>query len=262
MAIPEDAVARVQDIYLYRSDINAIVPDGIPAADSVALVKKYIGTWIREMLLVKKAEANLTDQHKNVEKQLQNYRNSLITYAYEKELIHQKLDTLVSEADMEKYYKENQRNFELKDNIIRVSYVKVNRSAPDLEKLKTWYKAEDTASVALLEEYCRKYAENYYLDDGTWLLFDDVLKEIPIVTYNKELFLQNNKYVEVNDSSSIYFLNIKGFKIKNSMSPLAFEKDNIRTIIVNKRKLDLIDKMKKDVYKDAELNRAFEIYVN
>ena len=57
----------------------------------------------------------------------------------------------------------------------------------------------------------------------------------------------------------MYFVNIKGFKIKNSLSPLSFEKENIRNIILNRRKLELISKMKEDVYNEAVKNKEFEI---
>jgi hypothetical protein len=100
------------------------------------------------------------------------------------------------------------------------------------------------------------------LDENSWLLFDDLLKEIPIQTYNKELFLQNNRLVEVSDANFQYFLNIKGFKIRNSISPLSFERDNIKNIILNERKLDLINKMKDNVYKQALDKDKIEIYTN
>ncbi|HXC04483.1 MAG TPA: hypothetical protein VNZ86_07000, partial [Bacteroidia bacterium] len=57
-----------------------------------------------------------------------------------------------------------------------------------------------------------------------------------------------------------YFVNIKGFKIKNSISPLAFEKDNIRNAIINKRKLQLISAMKEDVYRNAEEHKEVEYF--
>ncbi len=256
----EGALARVYNSYLYASDIKDIVPVGTSGADSAVLVKKYINNWIREMLIVKKAEDNLGEEEKNVNKQLQDYRNSLIVYSYEKALVNQQLDTVVGNEEIEKYYNDNPSNFELKDNIIKVLYIKVSRKAPSLEKVKKWYKSDVEKDRASLDSYCHQFAENYYLDDNTWLLFDDLLKEIPIETYNKELFLKNNRYVEVQDSTSYYFLNIKGFKIKNSLSPLAFEKENIRNIILNKRKLSLITKMKNDVYDDALSSKKFETY--
>jgi hypothetical protein len=256
------AVARANGAYLYADDIADIVPKGTASKDSLEFIKQYIDNWIRESLVIQKAESNLTDEEKNVEKQLQNYRNSLITYAYEKELVKQKLDTLVSDEEIEKYYNNNQGDFELKDNIIKVIYVKVSKKAPEIDKLKKWYKSDNMKDREQLAGYCHQFAENFYLDDNSWLLFDDLLKEIPIQTYNKELFLQNNRYVEVSDSLNDYFVNIKGFKIRNSLSPLGFEKDNIKNILLNKRKLQLITKMKEDVYNDAANNKKIEIYIN
>jgi hypothetical protein len=226
------------------------------------ILKKFIDSWIRESLVIQKAENNLSDEQKDVQQQLDNYRNSLITYAYEKELVKQKLDTVVTAKEIEEYFNNNQNDFELRDNIIKVIYVKVNKKAPGIDKLKKWYKSDNMKDREQLSGYCHQFADNFYLDDNSWLLFDDLLKEIPIQTYNKELFLQNNRYVEVSDSTHSYFLNIKGFKIRNSISPLSFEKENIRNIILNKRKLQLITRMKEDVYNDAANNKSIEVYLD
>jgi hypothetical protein len=254
------AIAKADNEYLYMDDIKDIVPQGTPTKDSAELIKNYIDNWVRESLVKQKAENNLSDEQKNVDKQLRDYRNSLITYTYEKELVKQKLDTVVSDFEIEEYYNNNPADFELKDNIIKVLYVKVDKKAPGIEKLKRWYKSNNMKDREQLVSYCHQFATNFYLDDSSWLLFDDLLKEIPIQTYNKELFLQNNRFVEVSDSLNDYFVNIKGFKIRNSLSPLGFEKENIKNIILNKRKLQLITKMKEDVYNDAANNKKIEIY--
>lgn len=247
---------------MYVDEIKNIVPANTNAKDSLELLTKYIDNWIHEALVIQKAENNLTTEQKNVEKQLQEYRNSLITYAYENELVKQKLDTVVANQEIEKYYSANQADFQLKDNIIKVIYVKVNKKAPNMAKLKQLYKSDSPKDREQLAGYCHQFAINSYLDNNSWLLFDDLLKEIPIQTYNKELFLQNNRYVEVSDSTNSYFLNIKGFKIRNSISPLSFEKENIKNIILNKRKLQLISKMKEEVYNDAANNNKIEIYIH
>ncbi len=256
------AIAKAGNNYLYVDEIKNIVPANTNAKDSLELLTKYIDNWIHEALVIQKAENNLTTEQKNVEKQLQEYRNSLITYAYENELVKQKLDTVVANQEIEKYYSANQADFQLKDNIIKVIYVKVNKKAPNMAKLKQLYKSDSPKDREQLAGYCHQFAINSYLDNNSWLLFDDLLKEIPIQTYNKELFLQNNRYVEVSDSTNSYFLNIKGFKIRNSISPLSFEKENIKNIILNKRKLQLISKMKEEVYNDAANNNKIEIYIH
>lgn len=255
-------IARANDDYLYLDNIRDIVPFGTSSKDSIDLVNKHIDNWLHETLVIQKAEDNLTDEQKNVETQLQDYRNSLITYIYEKALVDQKMDTLVTSEEIEKYYESNQGNFELKDNIIKVIYVKVSKKAPGINDLRKWYKSDNIKDRERLADYCHQFAENFFLNDESWLLFDDLLKEIPIQAYNKELFLQNNRFVEVADSANNYFLNIKGFKIRNSRSPLSFEAENIKNIILNKRKLQLITKMKEDIYNDAANSNKIEIYNN
>jgi hypothetical protein len=258
----KSAVARVFDKYLYTDDLAKMVPPGTLPEDSVLMVKSFIDNWIRQNIVLHKAESNLTDEEKNVDKRLEEYRNSLITYIYESELIRQKLDTVVSDAEIEKYYNDNPRNFELKDNIIKAIYVKTKKNAPKLDKLRQWYKSGSSKDILLLEEYCHQFATDFSLDDKTWLLFDELLKKIPIKTYDKEEYLQNNRYIEIEDSTDIYFVNIKGFMIKEGLSPLSFEKENIRSLIINKRKLQLVQEMEKAAYDQASNNNDFEVYTN
>jgi len=226
------------------------------------LVKSYLDNWIRQHLILHKAELNLTDKSRyiGIEKQLQDYRTSLINYAYKKELIRQKLDTVVTGIEIEDYYNDNLKNFELKDNIIKVIYVKVGKNSPVLNKVRRWYRSENEEDKILLEDYCHQFAKNFFLDDSSWILFDDLLKDVPVKTYNKEQFLKYNRFLEVEDSLNLYFVNIKDFKIKESTSPMSFEEDNIINIILNQRKLKLIKKMEESVYQDALANNNFEIY--
>lgn len=254
------AVARVYDQYLYKEDISKIVAPGISSQDSIMTVRNYIESWIKQNVILHKAEENLGEDKKDVDQQLKEYRNSLITFIYQKELIRQKLDTNVTSEEIEKYYVEHQHNFILKDNIIKVRYLKTNKKAPKLDKVREWYKASGIKEERLLEDYCHQFAIDYLLNDSTWLLFDDLLKKVPIKTYDKENFLQNNRYIEVSDSSNIYFINIKDFQVKESNSPLSFEKDNIKALIINKRKLELIREMERTTYANALKNNEFEIY--
>ena len=256
----KNAVARVFEDYLYPEDLTGLIPSGTSKPDSLSIVKNYIQNWIRQKIVLAKAEDNLDHEKKDVEKQLQEYRNSLVTYAYEKALIEQNLDTTISQKEIEDFYNNNQNNFELKDNIIKVIYLKLNKKSPKIDKAKQWYKSDNKKDRTLLAEYCHQYALNYYLDDNVWLLFDDLLKEIPIKTYDKEQFLQNNRNIEIEDSLNVYLVSIKGFKTKNSVSPLSFEENNIRAMIVNQRKLKLIEKMEQETFENAKKNGDFEVY--
>lgn len=253
-------LARVHEKFLYESDIVGLIPQGTSSEDSIKLVQGYVQGWIRQNLVIHLAELNLPDEQKDMQKQLEDYRNDLLIFAYEKELVRQKLDTSVSTSEIEEYYKENQRNFELKDYIVRVIYVKLEKNPPQLEKVRKWLRSGKDKDREALEEYCRRYAANFYTDTEAWLYFEDLLKEIPLKAYNWERFLRNNRFVELDDEQYIYLLGIIDYRLKNSISPLSLEKEQIRNILLNKRKLELINRMKNDIYQDALARNNFEIY--
>jgi len=256
----QKAIARVFEKNLYPEDIKEILPKNSTPKDSEIFVKSYIEQWITNELILHQAESNLSNEEKDIQKELDEYRKNLLVYRYETELVHQKLDTAVAMPAIEAYYNTHTQNFMLKENIVKVSYVKINKKTPNADKVKKWYKSNEIKDQDNLKKYCIQYADNFFLDDNTWLLLDDVMKEIPLRDYNPELLLKTSRQIELSDSTFTYYLNIKDFKIKNNPSPLSFEKENIRQIIINKRKLSLIEEMKHSVYSQAKENSNFEVY--
>ncbi|MEO8761434.1 MAG: hypothetical protein ABI388_08645 [Bacteroidia bacterium] len=256
----QKAIARVFEKSLYAEDIKEILPKNSTPKDSAIFVKSYIDQWITNELILHQAESNLSDDEKNIQKEMDEYRKNLLVYRYETELVHQKLDTAVAMPDIEAYYNAHAQNFMLKENIVKVYYVKINNKMPNADKVKKWYTSKETKDYDNLKKYCIQYADNFFLDDNTWLLLDDVMKEIPLRDYNPELLLKTSRQIELSDSTFTYYLNIKDFKIKNNPSPLSFEKENIRQIIINKRKLSLIEQMKQSVYSQAKESNNFEVY--
>ncbi|MCX6229956.1 MAG: hypothetical protein NTZ33_00295 [Bacteroidetes bacterium] len=255
----EEIVAKAFDYYLYKSELKGIIPKGSTKNDSIAITKNFINNWIHQKIILHKAEKNLTEEQKDFTAQIENYRNSLLVYSYESKLIMQLLDTAVTNAQIQEYYEKNTDNFLLKDNIIKVNYVKLTKNSAIKEKVKSMLFSEKDNKNQLLD-ICSKQAVNFFLEDNEWLLFNDLLKEIPIETYNQESFLKSNRTLEIKDDNYIYLINIKDFKIKESTSPLSFEKDNIRNIILNKRKLLLINKMHDELFDEAVKSNEFKIY--
>jgi len=256
----ERPLAKVYNDYLYESDLKGVIPPGTSSKDSITLAKNYIDTWIHQRLTITQAEKNLTGDQMDFTQQLDNYRNSLIIYAYENELVKQKLDTLVSDEEVENYYTANQQNFLLKDNIVQVQYVKLPLKSAHIKQFKKLLDTDNSAEKTKLSEECEKYAADYFLDDQNWLLFNDLLKQIPVKTYNQEEFLKNHRDLEYQDSLYTYLVRFHDFKIKESISPLSFEKERVKSIILNKRKIDLIRKMHTDIYEKALKNADFEIF--
>lgn len=254
------AIARVYDKYLYQEDLKGVIPAGASANDSTELTVAYINNWIRQELLLKQAEDNLDEANSDFSKQIEQYRNSLVIYAYESELVKQKLDTVVLMSEIEEYYKNNQNNFKLRENIVLASYVIAGKDSPIANKLKILLQSNREDDKEKLQQLCQENGLNFSIDDGTWMSFADVTRKIPLTVDDQEEFLRKNKYYEVKDSTMIYYVAISSFKTKESISPLNFEIENIRTILLNKRKAELLARMEDDLISNAVKRSTYEIY--
>lgn len=253
-------VARVHDKYLLLSDIQDNIPGKSSKEDSLLMVRSMANVWVEKQLLVKQAENNLTEERKNVERQVEEYRNDLLIYAYQSQLINQKLDTTITDEEIETYYNNNQQNFELKDYIVKVVYIKLDTNAPQLDNVKKWFNKGKEEDLQQLEDYAYQFASNFYFDENNWLYLEDLLKEVPLEEFNKSKLLKNQKTIDFNDGTFFYLVRILDYRLKNSISPLSFERNNIKNIIINQRKKELIDRLKKDLLEDARSKKKFELF--
>lgn len=262
--MPEgDAVAEAYGKYLYRTELEEAIPAGLPAADSLEIARQYIDNWIRNQVLLNHAESNLPKERKDFTKELENYKNSLIIFEYESELIRQRLDTVITEKEIEAFYNENEENFRLRENIVRVSYVKVplgQQNTPQAKKAKQYLLSSKPDDREKLIDLCDKSTISCRPDDENWLPFGDLMRELPIQIYDQENFLRNRNYHEAGDSLFVYYIRFNDYKIRESTSPLSLEIRNIRNMILNRRKQELINRMQQEVFQEALKNNEFEIF--
>ena len=255
-------LARVQDSYLYISDIHNIIPNNISPRDSIVFVRGYVKDWVKTNVMIYQAQQNLPDSLLNFDKQLEDYRNSLIIYRYETRLINQNLDTIVTDANIEEYYNSHLSDFELKENITRAIYVIIENDTAIESKYDYIFNLPDSSLFDSLNYYSQVNSLSAYLDTTNWISFINIQKVIPIETYNRELFLKNNKLVKIETNHYTYFLKFIDFKIKDDISPLAFKRNDIYNIIVSRRKIKLAKEVRNNIYERALLNNEFEIYYN
>jgi hypothetical protein len=238
---------------LFKENFN-----NTPVKDSIYLAKKLIEGWALEELLYREALDNLEYDKKDVERRVRNYQKSLINYLYEQRLIEINLDTSVTTTEIDLYYKEHKANFILKDNLVKVNFIKVPVKAPGLEKIQKLVRSgKDQEQLINL---CIQNAENFYLNDSTWLFLDEIKKEIPALKEQSDLNFGQGKLIEFSDDSYYYYLKIKDVKVKNSLSPLNFEKENIKNLIINSRKTQLINAYKQQLLEKAKEDKVFQVY--
>ena len=255
-------IAKVKKYNLYLDELVAAMPSDISDEDSITYAGSFINSWATQMLLLDKAELNLPESAKDVQSQLEEYRQSLIIYQYQKQLISQLLDTTVTNAQLEEYYNNNKQNFELQDNIARAIFVKLDKANKDVEKVRKLCRSDKEESRRELEEYCVQHAKSFHLAEQQWIPFGELLAQMPKTSYLNLNYFSLYNFAHVQDSAAHYLLEVKEIKNKNSVSPLEFEKQNIRSILLNQRKLELIQKLEKDIFDEAVSKNEFEILNN
>jgi len=234
-----DLVAEAFGNKLYSAEIAKVVGDDLTFEDSVFITKEYINVWLSKQVLLNKADEVLTAVEKDKSKALEQYRLDLLTYEVLNKLANQQLDTSVDEEELQEYYDNNSDEFELSQNILKIIFYKIPKSTKDANMLWSSFKAGDESVTGMLKDLAKENG-NYYDDDQSWVYFDDILKEIPINTYNQEHYLNNNKYIQLDDGDMVYFIKILDFKIRSTTSPFSMERSNIRDILVMKRQQKLV----------------------
>lgn len=254
-------VARVNDVYLYENDLFGIVDDRTSPEDSAARVTVYVNSWIRKQLIIQEATRRMDIDEAEVERKVLEYRYSLIGYEYQNFYIRQHLDENISLQEITDYYNTHLDNFTLKQNIVRGTYIKVPRTAPRTNRLKDMIFSQKSKDLEELRSYCLSFSTVYHLNDSSWIEFDKLVVNSPIAEIpNKIQFLKSNPYYETSDAEHLYFLKIDKYKISDNVSPLEFVKEDIRNILLNKRKVELARALEDEVYENAVKQKNFEIF--
>ena len=129
-------VAKVGEKKLYFNDVAHIFPKGCSKEDSLSLSKLFIDNWIKTRLLMQKAELNLSEEQLDISEEIETYRTSLLIYKYEEQLLREKLDTVVSLTEIQNYYEANTANFALDEYVVKVLFLKIPKSAPNIGNVR------------------------------------------------------------------------------------------------------------------------------
>jgi hypothetical protein len=259
--VQKTPVARVGETYLYREDIPSSFVSGVSGEDSVQFVRNYIRQWVSEQLLAEKAKMYLPEQdQEEIEEQVQKMRDDLMVYRYQQELILQKLDTIVEDTLVENFYEEHKELFALKDNIVKVIFIKIPLSAPNLNQVKRWYRSNRESDLKKLENYCYQYAMKFDDFEDHWVSFDFILEKMPLKVSNQERYLRYNPFIEAKDSVAQYFVRVNDYRLRGTTAPLEYVSEEIVRTLLNERKMKFLRELENNIYIEALNGKKFEIY--
>ncbi len=256
-----EVVARVNDTYLYKSDIESLITEGISKEDSTLRVNNFINHWATQQLLMDGARVNLSqDKQVAFNNLVSQYKNDLFTKAYLEALVKRSIDTIISQEEAQDVYNRNIETFKLNEELIKFRYINVNENNADLNDIERRFKRFNNEDKKLLDSIAIQF-KSYSLNDSIWIRANQAILKIPAInTENKKELLKKSNFIQLKDSLGLYLMQINEVLLRNEIAPIEFVMPTIKQIVINKRKLEFIKELEKDITKDAIKNKQFEIF--
>jgi len=254
-------VAKAGNEVLYYDEIPVHLKNGDYPADSTSMIQGYINKWARQELMFQKAEENLPPElMKEIEEQLRETRLNLVAYEYQRMMMLQKMDTLISQEELEKYYTENEASFMLTSNIVKALFIKLPVETPNLWKIKSLARSDNQKDFQELESICYQFAEKFDDFNEEWIKMDRLSIELREEIRNQEDFLRRTRFHETRDSASVYLIAINDFRLRGTLSPFEYVREDIKRIIWNNRRIEFIQELENGIYNEAIRENSLKIY--
>jgi hypothetical protein len=254
-------VARVDGVYLYQEDIEGLVAQGTTTNDSLQIINSFMNRWATQQLLLDGAERNLSEgKQTDFNKLVDQYKKDLYTKAYLEALVKKSIDTSVSTAQAQAVYEANQETFKLNEELVKFRYITILKNAINEDDIKKRFKRFDSEDKRFLDSISVQF-KSYSLNDSIWIKASQITEKIKVLnSENKKELLKKSNFVQLKDSLDLYLMQIEDVLFQNDLAPLEYVKPTVKQIVINKRKLELIKQLEKDITKDAIKNKQFEVY--
>lgn len=257
----QDAIARVNSTFLTKDKIDAGLFDGLSVQDSLIQIQNIINDWATQQLLQDGALLNLEAQkQKEFETLVKDYKRDLLTSAYLEAMTKQNLDTIISNQELALAYKQNKELFYLKEDLIKLRYINHNLSMSNSNEIKRRFKRYNAEDRAILDTISLQF-NSFFLNDSVWINSNQVISKIgPLQKGFNKVLLKKQNFIQLKDSLGLYLMQVKDVLEIGQQAPLSYVTPTLKQIIINKRKLKLVNQLKSEIVNDALRNKKFEIY--
>lgn len=255
----QDPIVSVDASVLYKADVKKSLPETLTPEDSMKAAQAYINAWIEDVLIYNRAKQNIVDQNQ-IDALVEDYRKSLIIHTYQDRLLKEYISENVPEKELLGFYEKNKDSFKLKENIIKGLYLKIPLESPELKNFRKWYTQTSDEAVGNIEKKQLQNAVAYNFFFDRWMSFESVMENIPFVIKDEQQFLRTKRNIEVQDSSFVYLLNIKEYKLAGGQAPYEFEKNTLVEYYLKKKESDFLKQIRADLYNKALSDKDIVFY--
>jgi len=255
-----EVVAKVGDHKLFRSQLENYIPAGASPADSAALARQWIYAWAENLLLLDMAEEQLSDREKDVTEELERYRETLLKYRYEQLYVDQRLDTLITEEETEKYYNDNPARFRLDRPVVKARYMIIPANSRSLKQLKKQMSSDELEENAKADSLASKVALKYVDASDSWMDIITLAQELGTDYRSLQSSIKQQFAEWKDDSDNLHIAYIAEMVPEGKTAPLEYCRKKVRDLILSERKHQVEVELEKNLLEDAVRNNKFVIY--
>ena len=256
----DEVVAQVGQERLYRSDIDKVIPKGIAQEDSVRLSRQYINSWASDRVYLKIAEQQLSKAERDVTVELEDYRKSLLKYRYEQLYVNERLDTSVTNEQVEEYYQSHLDKFTLERPIVKARFLNIAADSPSLKPIRKKMSSMEANDLVEADSLAFSSAIKFTTWSDSWIDAAVLAREYQM-DYSEVLSKMTKGWIEAVDTTGHMKLTfVSEMMVKGMVAPMEFCEEKIKDIIISARKQSLIMNLEQDLLKDARENGQYIIY--
>lgn len=257
----DQAVARVGKTVLYKSQLDKVIPSGLSKADSAAMAANYIKTWATRLIINEMAEAQLSKEERDISREMEDFKSSLLKFRYEQHYIADRLDTAVTMDEIRNYYKKDSAAFTLSVPVTKAVFLRIPQASTKVvARLKGLMTSEEEDDIYLLDSLAHISADKYTRYDDKWVDFVTLARDFGM-EYGTLIAEVRDGCIEITDEDGMaYIACLRSYIPAGKIPPVEYCADRIREIIVSRRKYALSSNLEKDLLDNALEKGNFEIY--
>lgn len=256
----DEVVARAGEHKLFRSELEKLIPGGITPEDSTSLARQYIYAWAKDLLFLDMADEQLSKAEKDVSKELEEYRRSLLKYRYTQHYVSERLDTLITEEEKRAYYEAHSDKFLLDKPLMRCRILLIPNTSKSLKAIQKKMRSELEEDLAEAEELCKMAAIRYADLSDSWIDATQLSRELGMDADAVLSALRKGNIEWEDDGDVLHYAYIVEKVKEGKPAPFEYVSDRVGDIILNIRKHALTTALERDLLERARTNGQFVEY--
>ena len=255
-------IARLNQEYLFEDQISVIIDGEQEKLDSILKVNEFINQWAINKILRSGARLNLSENKlSKISSMVYNYETELLSNNYLEALVNSQISLKIDSIKLDSLYNQNKEIFKLNEDLIKYSYIYLPKTNPDINEIRGKFRRYNQDDRVLLDSISYQFLK-YSFADSVWYKRNDLFKNLPIMNNYRYNSLKKYKFFQFKDSLGLYLIKIIHLQNKGEYAPIEFVSPTLEYMIINKRKSNMVNEIKKEILENAFKTNKLEIYKN